>query len=129
MATTTRIDFHRVNVAKEGPVQWGYLVRFFCDGWTFGTAAYRVENDPPLKQGDGTTVPFDLETALAKLEACGWTVRRWETGARAWRGPATPIRTREQILRMRRRQSEHLWLTGGHPDPGMTTFIDYAFEG
>ena len=35
----------------------------------------------------------------------------------------------KEIEQLRRRQSEHLWLTGGHPDPGMTTFIDYAFEG
>ncbi len=80
MATTTRIDFHRVNVAKEGPIQWGYLVRFFCDGWTFGTAAYRVENDPPIKQPDGSASPFDLET-VGQVGGCRLDRAPLETGA------------------------------------------------
>lgn len=129
---TTRIDFHLVNVNAQtpgAPVRWGYMVRFFTQGWDYFTNPYRIEVDPDMRDDDGSTRPFDLDITLARLAASGWTVRRWTTGARAWRGPATPVRTREEILRLRRRQSRRLAESHGQPEPEFTTFIDYAYEG
>lgn len=146
---TTRIDFYRINTNAQkppepgsgcAPIHWGYMVRFFCQGWDYFTTPYRVEIDPEMRNEDGSVTPFDLEKTLQKLEAAGWTVRRWRAGgagvsARAWRGPATPVRTREEILRMRRRQSRRLAESasaaadGGSTEPEFTTFIDYAYEG
>lgn len=47
---------------------------------------------------------FDLDAALAWCQANGYTVRRWLGGARAWLGGIWPIRTRNQIQRMRDNQ-------------------------
>lgn len=129
---TTRVDFYRINVNGQipnAPVHWGYLVRFYIQGWDFYTTPYRTEIDPPTRDADGREQPFDLSVALETLEDAGWTVRRWATGARAWRGPAMPVRTREQIIGMRRRQSRRLAESHGQPEPEFTTFIDYAYEG
>lgn len=140
---TTRIDFHRINVNAQTPgtpVRWGYMVRFYTQGWDYAvtsgdaTTPYRTETDPPMRGADGRTRPFDLETTLAQLEMTGWTVRRWRASdagvsARAWRGPASPVRTREQIIALRRRQSARLAESHGQVEPQHTTFIDYAYEG
>ncbi len=115
-------------------MRWGYLVRFFARGWDYFTEPYRTEIDPPMRMEDGSERPFDLETTLSRLEQSDWTVRRWGAGsagvsARAWRGEPQPVRTREQIIAMRRRQSARLIESHGKPEPQFTTFIDYAYEG
>jgi hypothetical protein len=129
MSKTTRIDFLLVNVAALPEVRWGYLVRFFARGWDYFAEPYRTEVDPPMRMEDGSEQSFDLETTLSRLEQSGWTVRRWATGARAWCGEPQPVRTREQIVAMRRRQSARLIESHGRPEPQFTTFIDYAYEG
>jgi hypothetical protein len=142
-AKTTRIDFYLVNInagEPSKPIVWGYMVRFFALGWDYWTTPYRTEIDPPMRMQDDapaepTVRPFDLDTTLAQLEQSGWTVRKWGaspagvTGARAWRGQPQPVRTREQIIAMRRRQSARLLESQGQPEPAFTTFIDYAYEG
>jgi hypothetical protein len=134
MSKTTRIDFLLVNVAELPPIRWGYMVRFFARGWDYFTEPYRTEIDPPMRMEDGSEQPFDLEATLARLEQAGWAVRQWRAGeagvsARAWRGEPQPVRTREQIVAMRRRQVARLIESHGKPEPQFTTFIDYAYEG
>ena len=129
---TTRIDFYRVNINADDPrqpVAWGYLVRFFARGWDCWTTPYRTEIDPLMRLTDGSAQPFDLATTLDQLAQSGWTVRRWATGARAWRGQPEPVRTRAQIVAMRRRQTQRLIDSCGQPEAAFTTFIDYAYEG
>jgi hypothetical protein len=48
---------------------------------------------------------FDVEAALAVYEENGYTVRRWQGGARAWKGDPQPVRTAAQI-RARRARAE-----------------------
>ena len=69
---------------------------------------------------------FDLEGVLARCEQNGYTVRRWQGGARAWRGVPWPIRTRSQIWR-RRAQAERLAMRGGAG--GCTLSRDFALDG
>ena len=68
---------------------------------------------------------FDLEEALAWCEANGYTVRRWDGGARAWRGLPWPIRTRAQILR-KRSEVERQALAGR--SGGNLLGLDFAFD-
>jgi hypothetical protein len=70
---------------------------------------------------------FDLDGALAWCEANGYTVRRWQGGARAWRDDEPrPIRTRLQIWR-RRARAEQLAL---HGDPAACALsCDFAYDG
>jgi len=48
---------------------------------------------------------FDLGAALAWCEGNGYTVRQWDTGARAWKGTPRVIRSRAQIIKARARFS------------------------
>lgn len=80
---TTRLDFHVLPsgtvVNKLGPNESGKLIVI----------------DHTVRAG------FDLDGALAWCRANGWTVRTWPGGARAWHGPARPVRTRAEIQRLR----------------------------
>jgi hypothetical protein len=69
---------------------------------------------------------FDLDAALAWCEDNGYTVRRWQGGARAWKGEPWVIRTRAQISRMRERNT--LRAMGGR-GTGASLFLDYAYDG
>ena len=129
LAPVTRIDFHYVNqTLPPAAPRYGWQVFKYLDGWTASTPAAMVESDPPLKPTPEHPEPrpFDLDEALARLEAAGWTVHRWQGGARAWKGPALPVRTREQIRSMRRRFTAELIRTAGHPH--LTTFADLAYD-
>jgi len=70
---------------------------------------------------------FDLDAALAWCKANGYTIRRWDGGARVWKGDVPrPVRTRLQIRR-RRAQAERLAL---HGDPAACTLSrDFAYDG
>ena len=58
----------------------------------------------------------------AFLESKGWIIRRWPTGARAWKDKLRPIRTRSQIWRKREQYSRH-------PLPNMELHaVDFAFD-
>jgi len=54
-----------------------------------------------------------------------WTVRTWPKGARAFYGKPQPIRTKNQIIRLRKRLQQEVMLNQGvHPVYGDT----YNFE-
>jgi len=58
--------------------------------------------DIPLVGGSSTKpAGFDLAEALAWCKDNGYTVRQWDTGARAWKGQPWVIRTRRGIKRAR----------------------------
>lgn len=75
---------------------------------------------------------FDLDAALAWCEEHGYTVRRWPSGARAWKGKPWVIRTRLQIWRKRERAEREvasfIRRHPGRPTPGLT-FLDFAYDG
>lgn len=74
----TRIDLVDT---QHGPVK-----RCWRAGWMPGDKP-RLSDVAPLSEG------WTVETAADKLEAEGWTVRRWPNGARAWRIKPHPVRT------------------------------------
>jgi hypothetical protein len=80
------------------------------------------------------TTDFDLDAALAWCKENGYTVRRWPSGARAWRGKPWPVRTAHQIVKLRRKL-EADWLTEFRRNPGKwSTFdtllsLDLAYDG
>lgn len=84
----TRIDL--VDTA-HGPAK-----RCWRAGWMPGDRP-RLSDVGPLAEG------WTVESAAAKLEAEGWTVRRWPGGARAWRIKPRPVRTGEYASRFRDR--------------------------
>jgi len=69
---------------------------------------------------------FDLEGALTWCEQNGFTVRRWPGGARAWLGKPWPIRTRNQIQRMRHKIGR-LTAARAFGDENMLG-LDFAFD-
>jgi hypothetical protein len=70
---------------------------------------------------------FDLDDALAWCEENDYTVRRWKSGARAWKGDKPqPIRTRSQIWRRRTRAER--WALRGDAG-GSTLGLDFALDG
>lgn len=92
----TRIDFTVTTVVVA--------VNKFEEGWDShprAAAAHLVEGKQH-KPGE-----FDLEAALKWCADHGWTVRRWPGGARAFKDGLKPVRTAEQIQRMRRELSRY----------------------
>ena len=79
----------------------------------------------PLHGGEIKPTGFDLEGTLAWCEANGYTVRRWEGGARAWKGEPWPVRTRAQILRKRSAVERQVF--AGHAD-GRLLSLDLAYD-
>jgi hypothetical protein len=71
----------------------------------------------------------ELEIAQAAqwLEAHGYTVRRWPTGLRAWRGEPWPIRTPGQI-RKRRAEVERLAQAGHLPGKFFYGGLNFALD-
>jgi len=70
---------------------------------------------------------LDLDWALAWCEAHGFTVRRWPTGARAFRGKPWPIRTVGEIKR-RREQVERDVRAGLLPGGFYWAGLDFALD-
>jgi len=85
----TRIDF------IHNDSDW--IIKKFPFGWTAKTRPLLSETKP---------ADFDMESALAWCESRGWTVYRWDGGARAWKGAPKPVRDRASILAMRRKALE-----------------------
>lgn len=71
----------------------GVFVQQFEDGWTAMT--------PPVERH--TNAETSLADMVAWFKQRGWTVREWPGGARAFRGQPMPVRTKGEILRLRRR--------------------------
>lgn len=81
---TTRIDLHAI--------PQGLAVYRYAEGWTASTPAFDKHVNPE----------WTLDQAIAWLQSNGWTVRSWNTGARAWLGQVLPVRDKSGILRKRR---------------------------
>jgi len=79
----------------------------------------------PAHGGEMKPAGFDLEGALAWCEAHGYTVRRWDGGARAWRGVPWPVRTRAQI---RRKRSEVERMVFAGRASGNLLTLDFALD-
>jgi hypothetical protein len=79
----------------------------------------------PAHGGEMKPAGFDLEGALAWCEAHGYTVRRWDGGARAWKGKPWPVRTQKQILRKRSEVERQAF--AGHADGHLLT-LDFALD-
>jgi hypothetical protein len=123
--TITRIDFFLYNEkVYTGVDRLACRVMKYASGWTAHTEPAAVELNPPIKIAAGE-IPFDLDTALAELTARGWSVRRWQTGARAWRGAPEPVRDRFGIQKMRRRAEAGLMARDPYAPP---VSADFAFE-
>ena len=83
----TRIDF-----IKDGV----WTVKKYPYGWTARTEPLTTE----VKGAE-----FDFDQALAYLHSKGWVTVRWDGGGRAWKYRKAPIRTKEEILSLRKKSS------------------------
>jgi hypothetical protein len=91
-----------------------------------GTRFWQIDGRPIAPRGaEDKPAGFDLTAALAWCEQHGYTVRRWEGGARAWKGKPWPIRTREQILRKRGEVERQVF--AGHAGGHLLT-LDFALD-
>lgn len=108
--TYTRIDIY------EQP-GGALLVRCYADGWTASTPPFEIARREDV----------DIDAAVAKLQAAGWTVRQWKDGlrgARAWKGRILPVRSHGKILEMRERYWRNRDL---HPDLQIHA-VDFALD-
>ncbi|MBC8263325.1 MAG: hypothetical protein H8E47_04285, partial [Anaerolineales bacterium] len=89
----------------------------FCQlsGGNVVVTEMRREGQRSIPLGEPTVVTHDLANLLTEYEANGYTVRRWDGGARAWLGKPWPIRTASQIVAMRSRNP--------------CKQVDFAFDG
>ena len=89
----------------------------FCQlsGGNVVVTEMRREGQRSIPLGEPTVVTRDLASLLTEYEANGYTVRRWDSGARAWLGKPWPIRTASQIMAMRTRNPY--------------SQVDFAFDG
>jgi len=81
----------------------------------------------PHPDGANVSTEYDLEAAVAWLQANGYTVRCWPGGARGWKGSPWPIRTRGQIAR-RRQEVEAMVRRGVLPQGFSFTSLDFALD-
>jgi hypothetical protein len=87
----TRIDFIQ---EKDG-----WTVKKYPFGWTAKTRPLHTNLKP---------ASFDLDFALAWCEKKGWTVYRWQNGARAWKGAPKPVRDSATIMSLRRKSNDSI---------------------
>ena len=111
----TRIDFY---CASDGKI----AVNKYYDGWNeYGGGLplyhHKLHND------------LNLEFALNWCENNGFIVRRWHGGARAFYKELRPVRTAEQIRRMRKKINMEMYLgSGKHPAGIQTHAVDLAYD-
>lgn len=106
---TTRVDF----VQRSD----GWHILKYCAGWTAKTHPVSDE----LKTEE------EVNAALSWCEKNKWTVRRWQGGARAFRGAPKPVRTANEIRAMRRHAEEEI-RRGGAKLGTNKIFHDFAFD-
>lgn len=85
---TTRIDF----ICIEGQMH----IRKYPYGWTALT--------PPISDEIKTTQ--ECEAAIRWCNENGWTVHRWQSGGRAWKGPLLPVRDHATIKLIRKQLAD-----------------------
>jgi hypothetical protein len=114
----TRVD---MRVRVDGAVS----VIKYADGWTSGSAAadVHVNADTPITE------------MIAWFKAHGWTVHTWgdvdgaPIGARAWLGPALPVRNKYQIIALRGQMESMLRQFGGkHPHGLQIHAMDFSVD-
>ena len=72
---------------------------------------------------------YDVEAFLKILEYYGWKIRRWDNGARAFRGEPFPIRSAMQIIKVRDRLTAEATRNGGtHPRGLDLKTLDLAYD-
>lgn len=107
----TRVDM------KQHPT--GVAVLKYPDGWTAGTN--------PVDAHLNTTT--SLVEMVAWFKERGWIVREWPGGARAFLGRQMPVRTRQDIIRLRSEMSRGLYFTRGvRPDNLQLNALDLAVD-
>jgi hypothetical protein len=94
----------------------GWHLQKFPHGWTAKTPAI----------SDVLKTEAEIEAAIQWCQEQGWTVRRWNSGARAWKGEVKPVRDRAGILAMRRRVEAQF--TRGENVGTNQIFYDFAFD-
>lgn len=100
-----------------------------CDAGVVITKFWKQDGRdvPDPKGANIKPLGFNLDGAIAWLEAHGYTVRRWPNGARAWKGTPWPIRTRGQI--QRKREQVEKAVMAGRLDGGFNwTSLDFALD-
>lgn len=91
------------------------------------TRFWRVDGrDVGLEGARQQPAGCDVEVRLRELEGQGYTARRWEGGARAWKGRPRPLRTAAQILARRRRAERGMRRRG---EGGAVHAMDFAYDG
>jgi hypothetical protein len=102
-----------------------------------GTAVRRYIRHPfrdRMYKHDTKPPNFDLDAALDWCTQNGYTVRKWNGGARAWKGAPWPIRTAWQIMR-KRHDIEQIALAKMKANPGKwhteesILQLDLAYDG
>jgi hypothetical protein len=104
----TRVDFvHQSD---------GWHIKKYCAGWTAKTR--------PVS--DVVKTEEEVNAAISWCDEHKWSVRKWDGGARAFRGAPKPVRDANTIRAMRRRAEEEL-----RRGVGVGTnkiFYDFAFD-
>jgi hypothetical protein len=102
-----RVDFVKLGDALH--------IQKYPYGWTANTR--------PIE--DKVVSLAERESAISWCESRGWTVRRWPDGARAFKGPAMPVRDARTIRSMRNRvNTDH---SAGRPTDNKR-FFDFAYD-
>lgn len=92
----------------------GIRIVKYPEGWTASTR----------EASDHVNTENTLDEMLEWFVAYGWTIKRWATGARAFKGRALPVRTRWGIQYMRNLYRERPWLLG---EGDQLHAVDFAF--
>ena len=111
-------------MAKRNPDRIDFVV---TEAGTFVTKLWTVDGRDVAPDGAEVKAEFDLDNAVDWLQRHGYTVRRWPTGARAWKGQPWPIRTRSQIRR-RRAEVERLAMSGYYGSDSCVIGLDFALD-
>ena len=94
-----RIDLHdyRDRHPVTGEVTIGVLVCYYLEGWRAGSnpISVKVLRDASLED------KIDELKAWCEENGATWDIVSWPTGTRAFRGIRKPVRTRDDIMKMR----------------------------
>ena len=107
----------RIDVVKSPRA---VVIRCYPEGWKDGQILSDYREEP---------ADYDVDAFLARLRDRGWSVRTWGNGARAWLGEPWPIRSTNEIIRLRNRLDDEAWRNQGiHPVYGDARSLDLAFD-
>lgn len=102
MTANARIDFAAVSDAYDHVVV--HVRKYDSYETAYGNLAYTPAS---ASQAQAQTAPtMTLAQMIDWCESHGYHVRQWANGARAWLGQPKPIRTRDEIQRLRERLNQ-----------------------